>query len=102
TSYFEVVEGYVNLTRQSLPPFQALIGAVLKAHLVRVSAGAWAPDLDSAGTRRQVAVGFVDLVGYTALSRTLTAGELAALLTRVADAPPATLARHPRRPGKAD
>jgi adenylate cyclase len=94
TSYAEVVERYIALTKESLPPFQAMVGAVLKAHLVRVAAGAWAPDVASAGTRRDVAIGFADLVGYTALSRTLPPGELAVLLTRFEDVVADVLSEH--------
>jgi adenylate cyclase len=94
TSYADVVESYVRLTKESLPPFQAVIGAVLKAHLVRVAGGAWAPDVDAAGARRTLVVGFADLVGYTALSRTLTATELARLLGSFEDTTGDVLARH--------
>src|SRR3954468_13336618 len=79
-AYSEVVEKYVELTRASLPSLEQLIAATLEAHLVRVAAGAWAPDDDQVATRRLLFVGFADLVGYTALSRTLTPGELHQLL----------------------
>jgi adenylate cyclase len=94
TSYADVVEGYVAMTKQALEPFEALVIGVLKAHLVRVAAGAWAPDVDAAGARRDLVVGFVDLVGYTALSRTLSARELARLVDRFEETLGATLARH--------
>src|SRR3954468_16445119 len=79
-AYSEVVEKYVELTRASLPSLEQLVAATLEAHLVRVAAGAWAPDDDRVATRRLLFVGFADLVGYTALSRTLTPGELHQLL----------------------
>src|SRR3954449_572020 len=79
-AYSEVVEKYVELTQASLPSLEQLIAATLEAHLVRVAAGAWAPDDDQVATRRLLFVGFADLVGYTALSRTLTPGELHQLL----------------------
>lgn len=94
TSYADVVEGYVAMTKLSLEPFQELLNGVLKAHLVRVSAGAWAPDIEAAGARRDLVVGFVDLVGYTAFSRTLSARELAQLVDRFEETLGATLARH--------
>ena len=94
TSYADVVEGYVAMTKLSLEPFQALLNGVLKAHLVRVSAGAWAPDVEAAGARRDLVVGFVDLVGYTALSRTLSPRELATLVDRFEETVGASLARH--------
>jgi adenylate cyclase len=82
TSYSEVVEQYVEITRVSLPAFQEFVGAVVKAHLVRVASSTWSLDEDNLATGRELFVGFVDLVGYTALARTLTAGELAALVRR--------------------
>lgn len=85
-SYSDVVTQYVEITRDSLPAFEALISAVLKAHLVRVASGAWAPDVDSSATRRNLFVGFADLVGYTALSRTLSPADLTGLLGGFEDA----------------
>jgi class 3 adenylate cyclase len=85
TSYAEIVEQYVELTRATLPPFLDLLAAVIKAHLVKVSYGAWTPDIENQATRRDLFVGFVDLVGYTALSRTLTPRELATLLGQFED-----------------
>jgi class 3 adenylate cyclase len=85
TSYAEVVEQYVDLLRGSLPPFLDLFAAVFKTHLVQVAYGAWSPDAESVATSRHLMVGFVDLVGYTALARTLSPGELAGLLSRFED-----------------
>jgi len=85
TSYADIVEQYVDLTRATLPPFLDLLAAVIKAHLVKVSYGAWTPDIENQATRRDLCVGFVDLVGYTALSRTLTPRELTTLLGRFED-----------------
>jgi len=85
TSYADIVEQYVELTRATLPPFLDLLAAVIKAHLVKVSYGAWTPDIENQATRRDLFVGFVDLVGYTALSRTLTPRELATLLGQFED-----------------
>ena len=80
TAYSEVVERYVELTRASLPSLEKLVSATLEAHLVRVAAGAWTPDDEQVATRRLLFVGFADLVGYTALSRTMSPGELHRLL----------------------
>jgi class 3 adenylate cyclase len=80
TAYSDVVQAYVDLTQASLPSLERLVAATLEAHLVRVAAGAWAPDDDQVATRRLLYVGFADLVGYTALSRTLSPAELHRLL----------------------
>ena len=85
TSYVDIVEQYVELTRAALPPFLDLLAAVVKAHLVKVSYGAWTPDVENQAARRDLFVGFVDLVGYTALARTLSPRELASLLGRFED-----------------
>src|SRR3954453_12335749 len=93
-AYSEVVEKYVELTRASLPSLEQLIAATLEAHLVRVAAGAWAPDDDQVATRRLLFVGFADLVGYTALSRTLTPGELHQLLQAFEEIVPSAATGH--------
>jgi class 3 adenylate cyclase len=94
TSYSEVVERYVELTRASLPSLEHLVAAALEAHLVRVAAGAWAPDDDRVSPSRLLFVGFADLVGYTALSRTLSPGELHRLLATYEEVVGEAVARH--------
>ena len=79
-NYSDVVEGYIGITRDTLPAFEAFVNEVFEAHLVRVAGSAWMPGEDSATTSRDLAIGFVDLVGYTALARTLDARDLAALV----------------------
>lgn len=83
--YSDVVEGYVGITRDTLPAFEAFVNEVFEAHLVRVAGGAWMPGEDRETTTRDLAIGFVDLVGYTSLARTLDARALARLLTRFED-----------------
>jgi class 3 adenylate cyclase len=94
TTYTEVVERYVELTRASLPSLEQLVAATLEAHLVRVAAGAWAPDDDQVSPSRLLFVGFADLVGYTALSRTLSPGELHRLLATFELTVAEAVARH--------
>jgi class 3 adenylate cyclase len=84
-SYAEVVADYVALSREALPAFESIVIAALRAHMVHVAGGFWAPDLEQAATRRDLAVGFADLVGYTALARTLTTADLSRLLRRFED-----------------
>ena len=92
--YSDVVNGYVGITRDALPAFEAMIIATFRAHLIRVAGGAWAPDLAGTAARRDLAVGFADLVGYTALSRTLDPAALAQLLRRFEDQVSEVLAAH--------
>lgn len=83
--YSDVVASYVELAQTALPAFESIVMAALRAHLVQVAAGNWAPDIEGTATRRRLAVGFADLVGYTALSRTLAPAQLASLLRRFED-----------------
>jgi adenylate cyclase len=85
TRYSDVVESYVAIAGDALPAFEQLVRATLRAHLVRVAGGAWAPDAAGAAARRTLVVGFADLVGYTALTRTLAPSGLAQLLRRFED-----------------
>jgi adenylate cyclase len=85
TSYVSVVQQYVDITRLSMPAFEEFLTAVVRAHVVRVASDTWAPDADNLATRRELFVGFADLVGYTALARTLDPAELASLLARFED-----------------
>jgi class 3 adenylate cyclase len=84
-SYPDVVADYVRLARDALPPFVDAMGAILRRHLVSVAGGSWSSDFESTATRRHVAIGFIDLVGYTALSRTLQPSELGRLISDFED-----------------
>lgn len=86
TPYPEVVEEYVEIARQLLPEFVAAFGALLRAHIIDVASGRWSVDLESTTARRDLAVGFADLAGYTPLTRTLQPAALAELVTRFEDA----------------
>lgn len=97
TRYSDVVATYVEITRRSLPGFETLIRETFRAHLIQVAAAAWAPDVDGAATRRDLAVGFADIVGYTALVRTLRPAELGRLLTRFEQSVLDVLADHNAR-----
>jgi adenylate cyclase len=94
TSYSDVVEEYVGITRDALPAFESFVVSVLRAHLVRVASGTWTPDVEQSATRRDLLVAFVDLAGYTALARTLSPRELAQLLDRFEEAVSDVVSRH--------
>jgi adenylate cyclase len=74
------VRDYVELATAAFPDLVAALGAVLSAHMVSVARGAWTTDDERSSITRQLAVGFVDLVGYTTRSATLSPGALAATL----------------------
>lgn len=94
TQYTDVVARYVEITRAALPSFEEFVNAVLRAHLVRVASGAWTPDAEQGAAHRDLFVGFVDLVGYTALSRTLPTSQLAGLLATFEAIVSDVVARH--------
>ena len=94
TAYSDVVEGYVDIVRTALPDFESLVLSTFRAHLVRVAGSAWTPDLEEAAARRELAVGFADLVGYTSLTRTKSPAELSRLLRRFEDTVADVLSKH--------
>lgn len=82
TRYSDVVEAYLVLARDRLPAFLDAVSAVVKRHMVAAASGTWTADEDSSAPRRDLVVGFADLVGYSSLSRTLPPRQLAALIGR--------------------
>jgi adenylate cyclase len=82
TPHPDMVRSYVDLIRVALPQLQETLGACLRRHLIAAAAATWTVDEDNATARRDLVVGFVDLVGWTPLSRSLPAGRLAHLVQR--------------------
>jgi adenylate cyclase len=79
-AYPEVVETYVGVAREMLPPFVEALGALFVRQLVAVAYGAWSADAEGVATSRDVAVGFADLVGWSTMSRSLTPGRLVGVI----------------------
>jgi len=92
--YSDVVQSYVEIVRTALPDFESLVLSTFRAHLVRVAGSAWSPDLEEAAARRELAIGFADLVGYTALTRTMSPAELSRLLRGFEDAVAEVVSNH--------
>lgn len=87
TPQSEVVRGYTAVAAELVPRVVDAMGALLRAHIVEAAAAAWSHDDElSTTTRKEVVVGFADLVGYTALSHTLSPRQLAALVDGFEDA----------------
>lgn len=80
--YSDVVENYVVIAREQVPRLTATLASVLQQHLVEVASGAWTFDQEGGTARRQLCVGFVDMVGYTAFSRTASTQTLVHTITR--------------------
>lgn len=81
-TYAEIVDQYMALAAELVPRLVDAMGAMLRTHLVEVASGEWFEEGAGSPARRQLTVGFVDLVGYTELSRRLTGAELAAVVGR--------------------
>lgn len=81
-TYAEIVEQYTALSGELVPRLVDAMGAILRAHLVAVASGDWFEEGAGSPARRHLSVGFVDLVGYTQLSASLTGAELAAVVGR--------------------
>jgi class 3 adenylate cyclase len=88
-AYSEIVEQYTELAEVAFPTFVQALGVLVRAHMLRVSRSAWAPDEQQAAVTRDQTIGFADLVGYTGHSRTLSTSDLAGAIgrfeTRVTD-----------------
>jgi adenylate cyclase len=82
TPYPEVVRGYTELLRAALPQLQEALGNCLRRHLAAAAAAAWTVDEESTTARRDLVVGFADLVGWTPLSRSSSPARLAQLVQR--------------------
>lgn len=79
TRYADVIRGYSEAAQELLPPFLDAFGATLRQHILRAAAGQWSYDEATGVTRSEVAVGFVDLVGYTSLSNASTGAMVRAI-----------------------
>lgn len=80
--YDEVMRTYAGLVESSLPQLQSALAACLRRHLVTAAAGSWSLSEAEAVPERELAVGFVDLVGWTSTTRAVGARDLAALVRR--------------------
>jgi adenylate cyclase len=81
-SYAEIVEQYTELAKAAFPTFVQGVGVLVRAHMLRVSRSAWAPDEQQAAVTRDQTIGFADLVGYTGHSRALSNTDLAGAIGR--------------------
>ena len=80
SAYSDVVKEYSDLTEQVLPGFVQTLDVLLRRQLVAVADRVWSTDAEQTAVTLPRAIGFADLVGYTAASATMSVGELAAVL----------------------
>ena len=92
--YSEVMKSYVELARELLPLFMEALETIFKDHLVAVASGTWSLDEEGSTNRVDLLVGFVDMVGFSSLSRGITSGSLAQLVVRFEDLASEAVAVH--------
>lgn len=82
TRYIDIVREYSELAAALLPPFVESMDAILRRQIVAAARSMWAVDESRTTVTRQVTVGFVDLVGYTASTRALSPSALSDAVAR--------------------
>jgi adenylate cyclase len=93
TRYADVVGDMAEMTRTMLPTFVESLDAVLRNQILVVSKQMWSMDDERTAMTVERTVGFVDLVGYTALVESLSVGQLAELLADFDDRTADSVAR---------
>ncbi len=78
--YVDVVKEYAELTQTLLPAFVSTLDAVLRGQIVAVADRMWSTDPERSIVTLQRTVGFVDLVGYTSATASLSLRELTNVL----------------------
>ena len=63
----DVIAAYYQLGQEYLPLFTRAVDTTLRRHLARASQLAWSTDPERTATLRTVAVGFADIVDFTAM-----------------------------------
>jgi adenylate cyclase len=76
------VEPFIELTKSLVPSVESFLNYAWRRHLVAALFRLAASDGMQPTTDRRVAVGFADLVGFTAMSQQLSDDELAAIVDR--------------------
>jgi adenylate cyclase len=80
TAYVDIVKDYAELTQTLLPNFVSTLDAVLRRQIVAVAERMWSTDPERSVVTVQRTVGFVDLVGYTSSTASLSLRELTDVL----------------------
>ena len=78
--YVDVVREYAELTQTLLPAFVSTLDAVLRHQIVAVADRMWSTDPERSIVTLQRTVGFVDLVGYTSATESLSLRDLTDIL----------------------
>ncbi len=78
--YIDVVKEYSDIIHSLLPAFVRSLDALLRQQILAVAKRMWSTDEEHSTVTLWRTVGFVDLVGYTEVTGSLSARELAAVL----------------------
>lgn len=75
-TYLDVTDAYGELTDTLLPQTVRAIDAILRRNIASSALIEWDIDPDHTSTTARLVVGFADMVGYTAMARSLSTREL--------------------------
>jgi adenylate cyclase len=78
--YVDVIKEYSDITTSLLPAFVRSLDALLRQQILAVAKRMWSTDEEHSTVTLWRTVGFVDLVGYTEVTGSLSARDLAAVL----------------------
>jgi len=78
--YVDVIKEYSDITTSLLPAFVRSLDALLRQEILAVAKRMWSTDEEHSTVTLWRTVGFVDLVGYTEVTGSLSARDLAAVL----------------------
>jgi class 3 adenylate cyclase len=85
TRTVEFIKEYSGLAETLLPAFIRSLDALLRRQMVAVAERVWSTDEERSAVTLHRTVGFVDLVGYTEVSASLTVRQLTAVLIEFDD-----------------
>jgi adenylate cyclase len=78
--YIDLIKEYSDITQSLLPAFVSSLDALLRQQIVAVAKRMWSTDEEHSTVTLWRTVGFVDLVGYTEVTGSLSARDLAGVL----------------------
>ncbi len=74
--YVDVADAYTDLTEVLMPQTVRAVDIILRRNIALAAEQQWATDAENTSTTARLVVGFADMVGYTAMARSLSTREL--------------------------
>ena len=74
--YVDVADAYTDLTEVLMPQTVRAVDIILRRTIALAAEQQWATDAEGSSTTARLVVGFADMVGYTAMARSLPTAEL--------------------------